>query len=235
MKLRYEIDPIHTKLVLNTVERVCANSKLDELGLVGIIGSGTDNKIKPIHDLDVIFTPHENSNLGACLNDVNRIICDIGASLKENGLIISATPRKVDQAPHRYITRLNNPDISISIIPLHTLFYTDKERYTEINPVGFSESVEKTLITIHGSLDNMPDKPIDKKVIESLMLVSDYNISQSLQAHPHELTMVKLQELSDYVTKYYGVDLGKTLPSNDADIQKHLEEINLELYGQYAA
>ncbi|MFA5797453.1 MAG: hypothetical protein WC916_05450 [Candidatus Woesearchaeota archaeon] len=199
---RESISPKQLESVRIATEHAVHYSDLTALGYIGFIGTGITTG-RFVHDIDILVFPKPGVLLGQAIKSMNVFYRTIDDVLrKDSHLYLATCPRKIMQAEVNYIIGSQNG--FSQKISVHTLFFSDEERFVRLNPKSFAEDIYKQNLCLHGSLTVLSSLVPIADFSEDYLWLLDYQISLVAKTYPLSLLRQKTVELHDRFKKYHG-------------------------------
>ena len=198
---------------------------------VGVTGAAVDGRTPevPEGDVDIVALPNRNVRK---VGEFYIGAIDFFDNVNEEFRRRTKTPTsrciyKHQQAPTRFLIKSVSGEKPLDV---HTLMFLDRESFFTLNPPKFLEYLAHNSQAIHGDLQTaiqeMPNTP-DKKKLEAMIMLWQYNVLQTADNFPRQLTLEQTQELTKYFSKIYGIKI--TPPKNVKDCKKIIKELALEV------
>ena len=101
------------------------------------------------------------------------------------------------------------------------MFFANYRDLKKLSPKFFVKNVKKSLITLHGNLEEMKKlKALPQKNLEPYFFILDFEMSSRIKNFPRHLIRTSAEALFDYLSKKYNLEISDKIPHNIEQINK---------------
>jgi hypothetical protein len=119
---------------------------------------------------------------------------------------------------------------------VHLLFFSDYRSFKRLNPVNFTEEIDKHKKSLYGDFDvinKLPNLPQNK--IEPYFWILDFEMNARIKNFPRHLIRASAESLFEYLESKYGIKTEKKSIDNIKEIEEEfirlLKKVDEKTYG----